>query len=151
MKFLIGKNYLDEVIPLINNAKTNIDILAYHWGYYSFDSKTKIHLFTSALKSAIIRGVNIRVLIHSGNPADNLRRVNSDTVNHLRAYGVNVKYFRPSGTLHAKLILIDKTIAILGSHNISKRAMSSNIEISIMIEGSGDIRPVQDYFNLIFR
>ncbi len=150
MRFLIGKNYINEVIPLIEAAKSSVDILAYHWGYYSHQSKANVQKFNYALKSAIIRGVLVRALIHAGNPSDNLRRINSTAFNHLKSWGAQVKFYKSGGTMHAKLIIIDRMFAVVGSHNLSKRAMTSNVEISTITEGSEQVRPVQDYFNLLF-
>lgn len=146
MKILIGREYLKEIIPLVQSAESNIDILMYHWGYYSSNSKCEIQKLTLAIRVAATRGVKVRILIHSGSPNDNLRRKNSETVAHLGAGGAHVKYYKSSGTLHSKLILIDKTYAALGSHNFSKKSMGGNIETSILVEGSADIRRLCDYF-----
>jgi len=150
MMILIGKNYLKTAIPLIDNAKTNIDILMYQWGYYSSPVKCTIQQITLAIKSAIIRGVTVRILIHAGSPADGLRRKNSETMSHLGSWGANVKWYKKSGTMHSKLLLIDKTLAICGSHNYSKKSMSGNIETSVLVEGSGEIRPFLDYFDILW-
>jgi hypothetical protein len=37
--------------------------------------------------------------------------------------------------LHAKLVVVDRTIALVGSANISKRALSSNYEIMLKVSG----------------
>jgi len=147
MEILIGRGYLKSVLPLVNSAETNIDILMYHWGYYSSLSNCDIQKLTLAIKTAAIRGVSVRALIHSGSPGDNLRSKNSETFNHLKSWGVNAKFYKSSGTMHSKLILVDKTHAVCGSHNFSKKSMNGNVETSILISGSGDIRPFCDYFN----
>ena len=151
MKFLIARGYTTEVIPLLNNAKTNIDILMYQWGYYSHAGGGLIQKLNYAIKSAIIRGVTVRVLLHLGGPSDNLRRVNSDTANRLRSWGAHVKFCGSSGVLHAKTIIVDRTVAVVGSHNFSKRSMGGNIEVSVLLEGSGDIRPLQEFFDTLWR
>ena len=150
MKILIGKDYPKEVIKLIRNAKTNIDILMYHWGFYSRQNNVEAQKFTLALKSAFHRGVSIRTLLHCGNPGDNLRHKNLETVNHLRSWGIKAKLYTKSGTLHSKLVLIDKKYAILGSHNISKKAFTTNVETSVVVEGSGDIRRLIEYYNILW-
>lgn len=151
MKFLFRRGYADEVIPLINNAKTNIDVMMYQWGYYPHAGGGVIQKLNYAIKSAIIRGVAVRVLLHLGGPSDNLRRVNSNVANLLRSWGAQVKFCGSSGVLHAKSVIIDKTFAIVGSHNFSKRSMGGNIEVSVLLEGSGDIRPLQEFFDTLWR
>jgi len=150
MQFIISKEYPAVVIPLINNAKTNIDILMYHWGYYSHISNSDIQKVTLAIKTALRRGVSVRIFLHAGSPSDSLRDKNTETANQLKSCGAEIKFFRSGGTMHAKLLLIDKTFAIFGSHNFSKQSMKSNVEISALVEGSGDIRRLQEYFNLLW-
>lgn len=150
MQIIIGSGYPKIVTPLIDNAITGIDILMYHWGYYPNISKTPAHQLSYSIKSAIMRGVPVRVLLHCGSPSDGLRLKNSRTANQLKTWGAQVKFYKRGGVLHSKLVLVDRTFAICGSHNISKNSMTSNVETSVLLEGSGDIRPLQDYFNLLW-
>ena len=150
MQIIINRDYPEKIIPLLNQSKTNIDILMYQWGYYSHLTNCNIQKLTLSIKSAIIRGVTVRVLLHAGSPNDNLRAKNSETFNHLQSWGANVKWYRSGGRLHSKLLMVDKTFAVLGSHNFSKQSMSSNVETSVLVEGSGEIRPLQEYFELLW-
>ena len=151
MQILIGSNYKDTIIPLLDHARTGIDIAMYHWGFYSVVSKSEVQKINYAIKSAIHRGVPVRCLLHCGSPSDGLFRKNSDTANRLRSWGANVKFYKRSLTMHAKFVLIDRNFAIIGSHNYSRQSMKSNIEVSVMVDGSGNIRPLQEYFNLLWR
>lgn len=150
MEIIIGGNYPKKIIPIIEQSKTNIDIFMYYWGFYSSAPFSEIQKITLAIKSAIARGVPVRILLHAGSPSDNLRTKNNETFSHLGAWGANVKFYKSGARLHSKLLLIDKTLAILGSHNFSKQSMSSNVETSVLLEGSGEIRPLQDYFELLW-
>ena len=150
MQILIGSDYVNTVVPLLNNAKTGIEIAMYHWGYYPVVSKSEVQNINYALKSACHRGVPVRCLLHCGSPSDGLFRKNSDMANRLRAWGAQVKFYKRSGTMHAKLILIDRNFAILGSHNFSRQSMKTNIEVSVLLDGSGNIRPLQEYYNLLW-
>jgi len=150
MEFLIGSEYSEKIIKLIDNSKTDIDILMYHWGFYGGAEDLKIQKLNLSFKSALHRGVNIRALLHSGTPSDGLFSKNRETANHLQSWGAKVKFYKRSGILHSKLLLIDKTIAVLGSHNYSKKSQSSNIEISVVIERSDLIKRLQNYFELLW-
>jgi len=147
---IIGSEYVKKIVPLIDNAKTNIDVLMYHWAYYGYASKTNVQALSFAIKSAIIRGVPVRIILHCGSPSDNLQRKNAEMVNHLKTWGAQVKFYKRGATLHSKLLMIDKTIAVCGSHNYSQRSMSSNVETSVIIQGSGEIRRFVEYFNILW-
>lgn len=147
---IISTGYPQIVIPLINNAKTNIDIIMYHWGYYSNQGQSQIQKLNYAIKSAITRGVSVRVLLHPGAPSDHLRAINARTAALLQTNGASIKWGSRSGVIHAKIVLIDKSLAIIGSHNFSHRSMSSNVEIGVVVEGAGEIRKFQEYFDILW-
>lgn len=147
---IINGNYPQIVIPMLDKAKTNLDIMMYMWGYYSYNGKSNIQGVNYAIKSAIRRGVPTRVILHPGNALDHLRTKNNEMASHLMGWGAQVKYGGMGKVHHAKIILIDKTIAIFGSHNFSKRSMSTNVEIGVAVEGSAEILEYQKYFDLIW-
>jgi len=147
---IINGNYSKIVIPLIKNVKTNFDIVMYQWGYYPYRAKTDIQNLNYEIKAAAKRGVSMRAILHPGNPMDHLMQKNAQMASFLTAWGAQVKFGKRGGCTHAKMILLDKTIAILGSHNLSQRSLSTNVEVGIVIEGSWEIREFQEYFNFIW-
>jgi len=147
---IIAKEYPEKVIPLLDSAQFEICVMMYYWGYYSYAGKSGVQKINYAIKSALTRGVKVNVILHCGSPVDHLKKINSETYNHLTSWGARVKWNNRGGTCHAKMIIIDKNIAIIGSHNFSKRSMGSNIETSVILEGSGEIRRLYDFFNLKF-
>lgn len=151
MEFLIGSDYYRETLELFENAKGSIDVLMYHWPPPRSRGKPRTFDLALALGDALARGVKVRVILNLGLPSDPLRQVNQKTASWLRAKGATVRFWRASQTMHSKLFLVDRTSLILGSHNFSEKAMSKNIEISVLAVGSGEIRKVQDYFNLLWR
>jgi len=150
MKFLIGSEYFSAVDRLISSAVGQIDVAMYHWQPQGRTAKPKVNQLTAALKSAVARGVKCRIILHSGYSGSVLFKTNNAAAQKLRAIGATVKFWRVDHTFHAKFVLVDRKFCALGSHNISNRAMGSNIEISSLVEGSGEIRRVQDYFNLLW-
>lgn len=146
----IGKEYASKVAELINNAQTNIDIMMYQWNYYSYISNTPIQKISLAVKYAIARGVNVRVLLHAGSPSDHLLRVNAQMSSNLTKWGASVKFYKRGGILHSKIIIIDKKLAVIGSHNYSKRSMTSNVEISVLVENGEDVKRLLDYFEILW-
>ena len=147
---IISGDYAARVIPLLEQAKTSLDIFMYQWRWYSYIGGTPVQKVSLAIKSARLRGVPLRVILHAGSPSDHLARLNAQAAAQLKLWGADVKFYKSGGIMHAKMLLIDKTIAIIGSHNFSQRSMVSNIEIGVVVEGSGNIRKFQEYFDLIW-
>ena len=64
------------------------------------------------------------------------------------AAGVRFYYYQP-GMLHAKLISIDRELAIVGSANMDIRSFQLNFEIATFLYGPGDVRQVIDVMEVL--
>lgn len=139
MKAIVGANFIDEVIPLIKNAKKNIDIVSYDWRWYSDQPDHPIQIFNIAVANAIKRGVFVRAVLN-----------NSAFLASFLSVGIRARALKDKRTLHAKMILIDDEIAIVGSHNLSKNAMAHNVELSLIADiPEGDNR-LKNFFNNLY-
>ncbi|MET7702313.1 DISARM system phospholipase D-like protein DrmC [Streptomyces sp. NPDC005485] len=52
-----------------------------------------------------------------------------------------------SGVLHAKLIAADRHTALLGSANLTDRALTNNIELGVMLRDPHMVEPLIDHFH----
>jgi len=59
--------------------------------------------------------------------------VHKNTIRNLQDAGVSAKFGPSSPITHAKLWIIDQEITVLGSHNMSRRAVTVNDEASVKI------------------
>jgi len=150
-RFIISRGYAETILHLIASASGSVDIAMYQWTVSRKNPPHKMQQINLALKDALTRGVKVRVLLHTGNVADKIRVVNERTARQLTQWGAQVKHWRAAQTLHSKLVIVDRSHALIGSHNFSLRSMHSNIESSVCLTGGAEVRPVQDYFNLLFR
>lgn len=112
-----------EFLSLINSAEESIWI-----ENYLITSEE----VSAALAEASARGVDVRVILE--------KRVfggaNMEAYDMLSASGVEVRWAPYSFKLvHSKLMIIDGRAAVVGSHNLSDSALSSNREISVLLEG----------------
>lgn len=135
---IIGKDFPRVVIPLIDQSKKSIDILVFDWRWYSNDPVNPVQLFNQAIVGAVRRGVKVSALVNF-----------SHAIPFLLDVGVDVQQYKNSGILHSKIIIIDKKHLILGSHNLTQSAFSSNVEVSILLENFEKIDILLDFVNNI--
>lgn len=58
---------------------------------------------------------------------------------------------RPSGAaLHAKIIVVDDRVALVGSANLTGRAMDDNLECGILIRGGREPRLIRDHITGLY-
>lgn len=136
---VIGKQYVAKVLPLIKGAKLSIKILVFDWRWYPDHPFSNASLFNQAILSAKKRGVSVQAVLNM-----------ADIVRLLQTYGIQARKVISKDLLHTKLMIIDDTICILGSHNYTASAFDKNYECSAIIIGAELVLPFLAYFDVIF-
>jgi phosphatidylserine/phosphatidylglycerophosphate/cardiolipin synthase-like enzyme len=134
-EIIVGKNFPLKVIPLIDLAKKSIKTVVYDWRWYSNDSGNCVQIFNQAIIRAVRRGVKVEAIVN-----------NDGIVSILNENGVIAKKISAQGLVHAKLMIIDDNIVIIGSHNYTHSAFVVNKEISVAF---WEIPNIEDY-NIFF-
>lgn len=126
------------VIDLITEASREVLLV-------SFATQTELGI-SAALEAASVRGVSITMLTERN--ADNPGYAPAGTpfpgLDAMRLHWPAIE--RPPGAaLHAKIIVVDDRIALVGSANLTSRAMEANLECGILIRGGPQPRAIRDH------
>lgn len=139
MKSIIGKNYPKLVIPLIENAKHSIKIVVFDWRWYANDPANPCQLFNASIVRAVRRGVSVKAC------------VNSDSIRSpLIQNGVEAKIPISKNLMHTKFVIIDDEILVMGSHNFSQSAFTTNFETSVILDDPAEIQEFILLFNSLW-
>lgn len=90
----------------------------------------------SALKLAVMRGVDVRVMIPSRRDHYVVFEASKLYARDLVDAGVRIFRYRP-GFLHQKVVLIDRAAAAVGSANLDNRSFRLNFEIMVLTVDAG--------------
>lgn len=138
METLIGADYPKKVIELIKNAKRQIDVVTYDWRWYGDKPAHLTQQLNIALVNAAKRGVQVRAVLNVAEQAK-----------FLATLGIKARPLKDKRVLHAKILMIDREVAIIGSHNLTSNAFNRNLECSVVIDlPDEDCRLVQFFENL---
>jgi phosphatidylserine/phosphatidylglycerophosphate/cardiolipin synthase-like enzyme len=140
MQAIIGSQYPEIVIQRINEAKTEIDIIVFDWRWYANDPGSPVQLFNQSLVRAVRRGVRVRAIVN-----------NESIAQTLKALGIEAKKLQTNNLVHAKIIIIDKKEAIIGSHNFTSPAFEKNYELSALIDDQNVVSDYSLYFNNLWQ
>jgi phosphatidylserine/phosphatidylglycerophosphate/cardiolipin synthase-like enzyme len=149
------RNALDVLLVLFDSAHSSIDIAQMYMLYYPPVSRgAALFSLYDALKAAAQRGVKVRILLDStileDNPAPTYSRMR-DSLSRFPGIEVRACDLRPFSRysecmMHAKYIVIDGSIAVIGSHNWSYSAFADNRELSLLVRNSGIARTLDRVF-----
>lgn len=136
METIIGKEFSGKVIPLIKQAKDTIEIVVYSWWWYPDQTGSAIQKFNNALVDVANKGVNIKVMTNE-----------HPTIGVLSKNKIKARKLDTKRKVHAKLMIIDGKIAIVGSHNYTMGAFTTNYEISVIIQEEEIVKRLRQFFN----
>jgi len=139
IEIAIGREFPKKVIPLLDNAKESVYIIVYEWRWYPDQIGTQIQIFNNSIVRAKNRGLDIKAVVWD--------KIISNKLNELN---IQNKYIHDSRLLHAKLMIIDGQIAILGSHNYTKTAFDFNFENSVIIHDEKTAMEFTKFFETFF-
>lgn len=122
-----------ELLQGIREAQREILIATYKMDYNERASKRHLNALVEALHQASKRGVHVRCLLNMDKENTQIGRINARASRLLEKRGVITRKGAMGRTIHAKLVIIDEKIVIVGSHNLSESSLCRNFEVSLLI------------------
>jgi cardiolipin synthase len=95
----------------------------------------------SVLRLACRRGVDVRIVVPRRSNLWLADRVRASYLAELAAAGARVALFE-DGVLHAKIVILDDRVALVGSANFDMRSLFTNHEVAAVLYSPGDIEAV---------
>jgi len=130
---LIDEEYLPQAIALISSAQSRIDIATFKAEITSKPRGQRLRDFFRILCEKKSQGVQINFLISWNDERRIVPMANLYAIQELKKHKINVRILRDDRCCHAKIILVDRDRAIIGSHNLSVRSCHNNFEVSYLI------------------
>jgi len=138
MKLLIGREYPDEIIEAVKNAKNSIKILMYDWRWYSHQPAARIQKLNQEIIRATRRGVTVRAVLND-----------ISILQILKANGIDARVTNVHRTMHIKLVVIDEKLLFIGSHNFSINGFELNHEMSVRLDDVETVLKCNNFFDRV--
>jgi phosphatidylserine/phosphatidylglycerophosphate/cardiolipin synthase-like enzyme len=143
---LTGSSWAPTLCAALSNAKKSIQIIQYsvssRWGRHAND---QYNVYRELL-SAPARGVRCSAILAEHRRTAATKRFNRQAGAAMLDAGWSVHGVSASNLLHAKIIIVDSTMLIIGSHNITRTASIENIDVSLAMTGEEYCKQFIDFF-----
>jgi phosphatidylserine/phosphatidylglycerophosphate/cardiolipin synthase-like enzyme len=149
VQLVVDTQYFQVAKKMISEAKSSIQVMMFEMGYYEEYPNTSSNLLIKELIDAKKRGVKVEVILEVREGEDRATKRNRHTGKILSKGGVEVIYDPPSKTTHAKLMVVDRHLTLLGSTNWTYYALTNNNEVSVLIRSKEVAKELIDYFNRV--
>ena len=148
---LPGQTFILKLVDMVASAKYSIDIIQYQWNFYPGKRTSQIQGLNRTVLGKARGGTKMRVLLSKEGRSQHLTTINMTAKKYLGEAGIAVKLGRTFPITHAKLWIIDDDVVLLGSHNLSNRAVTVNVETSVLIKSRQVAVEFKRYFDLIWK
>ncbi|UCD70489.1 MAG: hypothetical protein JSW70_05635 [Syntrophobacterales bacterium] len=149
VKVVLDREYFQITRGLLRHAKKSIQMMMFEASFYAKHPESPSNILIGELISAQKRGAKVEVILETSDRGDRATERNRLTGKLLSKEGVEVIYDPLFLTTHAKLIIIDGRISLLGSTNWTYHALTSNHEVGVLIESEEVARTLQYYFDRV--
>jgi cardiolipin synthase len=117
-----------SMLELIDDAKDELQILSYA-------ITTGANKILSAIDEALSRGVKLTFVINSNEELSQRIIASLNSLKNKYKYSKIYKFnSNENADLHAKIMVADRKLAIVGSSNLTSRGLIWNLEIGFLIE-----------------
>lgn len=130
---VLDNEFISQAEALINQAKREICISSFKLEYSEKPRGRRLKALFDAIIEKMKQGVKVKVLFNWHDDKRSVPRTNESASRVLKNRGADVRFLKSNRCCHAKLLMIDKEKALLGSHNLSIRSCENNFEMSYLI------------------
>lgn len=130
---LKDEDFLPVAKGLIHFAAKSIYISTFKAEINAKPRGRKLADFFNVLAEKAASGVDVRFLISPREDGKHIPPSNVKAIHFLSKTKIKVKRLHSQRLCHAKILIVDRGLAIVGSHNLSVKACHSNFELSVFI------------------
>ncbi len=149
VQLVLDVQYFQVAKKMIQEAKHSVQVMMFEMGYYDQHPNTSSNLLIKELIDAKKRGVKVEVILEVREGEDRTTKRNRHTGKILSEGGVEVVYDSLFKTTHAKFVVVDGRLTLLGSTNWTYYALTNNNEASVLIRSKEVAKELIDYFNKV--
>lgn len=135
--------YCRAASEAIDAAETSIDLLL-------SNAELSDNPLLEHLAAAQDRGVRMRVLLDASEWAPSITERNRLTVEYLQSIGIDARFDDPAVTLHAKLVVVDRRVVLVGSTNWNRYAFSEHEQANLLVDCVPVGEAFADYFDRLW-
>lgn len=147
---LVDQEFLLQAQALLGMAKRRIDIATFKAEISHSPRGLHLQYFFEELFKKHEQGIEINFLINWNTNRRAVPLTNLFVIKELKRRKINIRILPNDRCCHAKILIIDRHVAILGSHNLSIKSCHNNFEVSYLIQKPADVARLGASFDHVF-
>ncbi len=146
-----NRAYYEALLSAIDNGESSVKVLMATAEFYPDYPQGLQRRIYGALDRAADRGVDVSIILDASEWSEEITAENRETASHLRELGLDVKFDDPEVTTHAKLVVVDESVTLLGSSNWNYPTYADTYQSDLMIRSRKVGEYYADFFDSLWR
>ncbi|MGC8954208.1 MAG: phospholipase D-like domain-containing protein [Desulfurococcus sp.] len=147
LNLLLDREYYDAVLRTLGGANRSVYIMMYVVKYDPNERGDPVNILLETLEKLKNRGVDVKIVVDD----ETYKSYKDTTIRYLLSNNIPVRLDESSAiTTHTKMVIIDNSTVILGSHNWTESALMNNHEASIETNCTSIVSKALSYFDNIW-
>jgi cardiolipin synthase len=147
---LIDRRYMQRVPRLIEGAQACVRVAMFQLQVKGKSARRTSRELAVKLAAKGLEGKEVRVLLNVAPGKARVAAINRDAAKWLKERKVQVRHFGPRRICHAKIVIVDEDVAIIGSHNWGVGSFTGNFEVSVVVRDAGQVRKLAEHFDALW-
>ena len=149
VQLVTDAQYFQVAQKIIKEAKVSVHVIMFEMDYNDQRPNTPSNLLVKELINAKKRGAKVEVILEIREGEDRTTKRNRHTGKILSEGGVEVIFDPLFKTTHAKSVVVDGRLTLLGSTNWTYSALTNNHEVAVLVQSKELTKALIDYFNQV--
>lgn len=147
--FVSDRDYYPVFQNIIHEADESISAVMYLAKFHG-TNYTQVNRILDDLVEAHSEGVNLKIVLEVSSWDYDLNNYNREFIDSLDKYGIEANFDDSLVATHAKCVVVDSRVVLLGSTNWTTSALERNREVNIKISNNNIGEEVEAYINRIW-
>ncbi len=150
IKVIRNEEYLAVAGDILAQARYRVDLCTFKFELSKRPDSRGLNSLVQILYALAAKKVVVRVLLNTTGRRSRLVKINQAAGRELTAHGLQVRSLPDGRCQHAKILLVDRCLGIIGSHNWSSKSMTDNFEVSVAFYGAGYLEEIIRHYEKIW-
>ena len=150
IQILHDEKFLIMATEFVRAAKKSIYISTFKAEISTKAKGAKLFDLFQLLAARAAEGVDVRVLFDIPESGKHIPPSNAKALKFFQKSNIKCKRLRNERLCHAKMLIVDNTNSIVGSHNLSIMACRYNFELSVSIPDNKYCQNLTDIFERVW-
>lgn len=150
IKVIRNEQFYAAARGILIDARKRIDVCTYKFEFSTRPAARDLNRLIDILYAQAYAGIKVRVLLNTNRSRSGLTKINEHAARILKTREIEVRTLPDSRCQHAKMILVDNCLGLIGSHNWSPKSLTENFEVSVDIRHAGYLQDICEHFEKIW-